>query len=98
MHGDDNVMNEAEAKARIEEHRARIDSLDEQILSLLNERAGESLAIRGLKPYAGMEHFDPAREQKIVERLEAVNEGPLHGEDIREIYATLLKVMKATRA
>ena len=87
-----------DAQALIEEHRKAIDDLDEQILILLNKRAGESLAIRDLKPLANMEHYDPAREEKIMARLESLNTGPMHGEDIREIYGTLLKVMKAIRA
>ncbi len=91
-------MTESEmAKAKIEEHRKEIDALDEQILALLNMRAGESLAIRKLKPLVGMDLYDPGREKRIFERLEAMNEGPMHAEDVHEIYATLLKVMKAIK-
>lgn len=91
-------MTESEmAKAKIEEHRKEIDALDEQIVLLLNKRAGESLAIRKLKPLVGMDLYDPDREKKIFDRLESMNKGPMHPEDIHEIYATLLKVMKAIK-
>lgn len=90
-------MTEQEAKAAIEEHRVAIDALDEQIIALINERAGHSLAIRALKPAAGMELYDPDREEKIFQKLEAVNDGPMHSEDVRELYGTLLKVMKSIK-
>ena len=35
---------------QIQEHRAKIDEIDRQIVALLNKRAGHSLVIRGLKP------------------------------------------------
>ena len=36
--------------AEIQEHRAKIDEIDKQIVALLNKRAVHSLVIRGLKP------------------------------------------------
>lgn len=86
------------AGIEIEKHRAVIDSLDEQIVALLNKRATESLAIRALKPQAQMGLYDPKREEEIFVRLEGVNDGPMYNDDLREIYATILKVMKEIRA
>ena len=91
-------MDASEARAEIEKHRDVIDSLDIQIVKLLNERAAQSLAIRALKPAANMELYDPAREDEIVARLQQSSDGPMHDEDIREIYSTLLKVMKSIKA
>ena len=93
----DALNGESQARAAIDEHRAAIDELDDKILALLNERAGHSLAIRALKPACGMELFDPSRENRIFERLESRNAGPMHAEDVHEIYAALLKVMKGIR-
>lgn len=90
-------MNENEAKTAIKEHRIAIDALDERIIALINERASHSLAIRTLKPAAGMELYDPGREEKIFQKLEAINAGPMHSEDVRELYGTLLKVMKSIK-
>lgn len=86
------------AEIEIDKHRAVIDSLDEQIVTLLNKRATESLAIRMLKPQAQMGLYDPKREEEIFTRLEAINDGPMYNDDVREIYATILKVMKEIRA
>lgn len=87
-----------DAQVEIDKHRAVIDSLDEQIVALLNKRAEQSLAIRALKPSAKMGLYDPKREEEIFERLEGFNDGPMYNDDIREIYATVLKVMKEIRA
>ena len=82
--------------AEIQEHRAKIDEIDKQIVALLNKRAGHSLVIRGLKPGAHMGLYDPRREEEIFARVNSFNEGPLYNENLREIYSSILKVMKET--
>ena len=81
---------------QIQEHRAKIDEIDREIVSLLNKRAGHSLVIRGLKPGAHLGLYDARREEEIFERVDSYNEGPLYNENLREIYASILKVMKET--
>ena len=81
---------------QIQEHRAKIDVIDRQIVALLNKRAGHSLVIRGLKPGARMGLYDPKREEEIFEKVDSFNEGPLYNDNLREIYSTILKVMKET--
>lgn len=78
----------------IAKHREDIDAIDQQIVDLLNERALHSLQIRDLKPGANMGLFDPQREEEILQKVSDLNEGPLYGEHLREIYATILKVSK----
>ena len=81
---------------KIEEHRAKIDEIDKQLVALLNKRAGHSLVIRALKPGANLGLYDPKREEWIFEKVDSYNEGPLYNENLREIYASILKVMKET--
>lgn len=81
--------------AQIEAHRKEIDALDRRIVDLLNARARQSLAIRALKPGAGMSLYDPAREERIFEKIAAENGGPLRNEDLRTVYETLLTVMRS---
>jgi chorismate mutase len=83
-----------EVLSSIEGHRAQIDFLDEQIVELLNKRAEKALAIRALKPKAQLGLFDPRREEEIFERVAAFNRGPLYGDDLKAIYATILRVSK----
>ena len=92
------MTDEQTAEVEIEKHRAVIDSLDEQIVALLNKRAEQSLAIRALKPSAQMGLYDPKREEEIFTRLEDLNDGPMYSDDVRKIYSTILKVMKEIRA
>lgn len=87
---------ENKSLAEIEAHRAKIDEIDQQIVALLNKRAGHSLVIRGLKPGARMGLYDPKREEEIFARVNSYNEGPLYNENLREIYEAILKVMKET--
>ncbi len=82
--------------AEIEKHREQIDEIDRDLVALLNKRAGHSLVIRGLKPDAGLGLYDPKREEEIFARINDYNEGPLYNENLREIYETILKVMKET--
>lgn len=87
---------ETDAIAQIEKHRDEIDAIDAQLVELLNKRAGHSLVIRGLKPDANMGLYDAKREEEILAKVDGLNDGPLYNENLREIYATILKVMKET--
>jgi len=86
-----------EAQARITEIRQRIDEIDCQLVKLLNERAQCSLDIRKLKPQAHQGLYDPRREEEIFSKVAACNEGPLFGDDLREIYEAILHVAKEMR-
>ncbi|WP_417134874.1 chorismate mutase [Rubneribacter badeniensis] len=90
------MSDESSSLAEIQEHRAKIDEIDRQIVALLNKRAGHSLVIRGLKPGAHLGLYDPKREEEIFAKVNSYNEGPLYNENLREIYASILKVMKET--
>ncbi|WP_165044642.1 chorismate mutase [Adlercreutzia sp. ZJ138] len=90
------MSEETNALAAIEEHRAKIDEIDRELVALLNKRAGHSLVIRGLKPDARMGLYDARREEEIFAKVNSYNEGPLYNEYLREIYVTILKVMKET--
>ena len=86
-----------DAQARIAEIRARIDAIDCQLVKLLNERAQRSLDIRALKPSAHLGLYDPKREEEIFASVAKCNEGPLYGDDLREIYEAILHVAKEMR-
>ena len=88
-------MGREENLGKIAAHRAEIDRIDAELVALLNERAGHSLAIRALKPGAGMTSiFDPTREEQILQKVCDASDKTLYDEGLREIYAVLLKVMK----
>lgn len=90
-------MSEANSNlAEIQAHREQIDQIDQQLVALLNKRAGHSLVIRGLKPGANMGLYDARREEEIIAKVSSYNEGPLYNEHLREIYTCILKIMKET--
>ncbi len=83
-----------EVQKQISEHRARIDEIDCRIVELLNDRARLALKIRDLKPKASLSLYDPKREEEIFANLAACSQGPLFDDNLREIYGTILHVMK----
>jgi len=83
-----------QARAKIDGLRGEIDCIDCKIVDLLNERATLALDIRALKPQANLGLYDPKREEEIFAKLSACNPGPLYGDNLREIYAAVLHVMK----
>ena len=83
-----------DAQVRIEELREGIDQIDCKIVALLNDRAKLALDIRELKPQVNWGLYDPRREEQIFTNLAQCNEGPLYADNLREIYETILHVMK----
>jgi chorismate mutase/prephenate dehydratase len=75
--------------------RSQIDSLDLQILKLINERAKLAVDIGKIKQDAASDIFAPAREEEVLQNLIAHNAGPLEPETIRAIYR---EIMSASRA
>jgi len=91
------MAEEKDVQVLIDGLRAQIDEIDKELVCLLNKRAEKSLAIRALKPKAKMGLFDPKREEEIFERVVELNSGPLYSDDIRAIFATILRVSKEMR-
>jgi chorismate mutase len=87
-------MSDTEVQARIGTLRGRIDEIDCRVVALLNERADIALEIRGLKPKVNLSLYDPKREEEIFANLAKCNTGPLFDDNLREVYAAVLHVMK----
>jgi chorismate mutase len=78
----------------IADWRKRIDDIDDQILRLLNERAGCAVEIGKIKSAKGIEITDKAREDKILDRLKTKNQGPLSDDAVVTIYKCLINESK----
>ena len=74
----------------VENSRKKIDSIDENILQLLNERARESQKIGKIKVKEGQGIYAPHREKEVLDRLKAMNRGPLTTEAIDAIYREIM--------
>ena len=75
--------------------REEIDEVDSALLTLLNRRAGLSLAVGQAKRQVGGKVFDPAREALLLERLAGRNEGPLKAEHVTSIWRAILSASRS---
>jgi chorismate mutase len=80
---------------KIEDWRAQIDEVDNELLRLLNRRARLAARIGGMKSKAGLPLYDPEREQEILARACRANAGPL---DERSVARIFRRIMCETRA
>ena len=76
--------------------RKAIDSIDDQILSLLNERA--ELAISAGKTKTDSDIYKPARESLIFNRLTDMNKGPLNRDQIINIFNEIISSCRSTES
>ena len=76
--------------------RDKIDSLDERILSLLNERA--DLAIKAGEAKEESIKYKPAREATILNKLKETNKGPLSNNQIISIYNEIISACRSTES
>ncbi len=72
--------------------RQAIDTVDDQVLALLNRRAGLAAEVGRLKSEAAPEALfhAPRREREILARLEAANPGPFPGAAVRTIFQEIM--------
>src|SRR6185312_1893053 len=89
------------SSAELRSIRAQIDRTDDEVLSLLNQRAGFVARVAELKEKLQVPFYVPSRERQIVERLSAANAGPFPTEAIRsvfqEIFSACLSLEKTVK-
>ncbi len=78
--------------------RKSIDSIDDKILELLNERARYVMDVGRLKQAESREFHVPSREREIFERLTAANPGPFPNEAIRSVFREIISASLALEA
>ena len=82
-------------KELLEPLRNRIDEIDSEILSLVNERAETALAVGKLKeeysdPDETVSYYRPEREAQILRKLEQDNNGPLAFTNVMPIFKEII--------
>ncbi|MDD5018914.1 MAG: prephenate dehydratase [Candidatus Omnitrophica bacterium] len=75
--------------------RKEIDSIDKEIVKLLNRRAGRILDIGKMKNKLGEAIYVPAREQEIFSKIAAANRGPLDKEALIAVYREIMSASLA---
>lgn len=80
---------------RIQELRAKIDILNEQILDLLNKRAAIASEIGKVHSQLGVQLYDPQREAEMLQALEQHNNGPFSNEAIKALFKEIFRATLA---
>lgn len=75
----------------IEELRRQIDSIDDQILALLNERARLVLKMGSLKKEKGLPIYDAGRENTILARIQEKNRGPWDNQSLVKLFEKIIE-------
>lgn len=80
---------------QLDQLRAAIDLVDQDIIALLNKRAGYSLSVGEIKRDEGGPVLHPERERQILDRLVATSAGPLPAAHIQAIYHEIFSSSRA---
>jgi chorismate mutase / prephenate dehydratase len=84
-----------EINERIALLRQKIDSLDGQILQLLNERASVALEVGKIKSGSPMAPYNPQREEEILRRLESSNPGLFPRGAISRVFREVISACRS---
>ena len=74
----------------IEDWRNEIDSIDEQLVKLLNERSKCAIELGRLKRELGLAIYSPEREKEVIQHVTLVNKGPLDADAIRRLFERII--------
>jgi chorismate mutase/prephenate dehydratase len=77
--------------------RKKLDLINQELLTLLNQRLRITLEIGRVKKEMGKNIYDAKREKEILDRLKRKNRGPLKEEDLRKIFVTIMKVCRQSQ-
>ncbi|HEX3100605.1 MAG TPA: chorismate mutase, partial [Pyrinomonadaceae bacterium] len=74
----------------IENPRAEIDAIDNELLRLLNKRAQIALRVGAAKTSVETSLCDPIREREVLSRLRQENTGPFDEHSIDNIFQRII--------
>ncbi|HBR18503.1 MAG: chorismate mutase [Deltaproteobacteria bacterium RIFCSPLOWO2_12_FULL_43_16] len=75
---------------KIKELRAKIDSIDDKILELLNQRARFVIEIGKTKLQGKRDFYAPEREKEIYHRLTQNNQGPFPNQALKNVFREIM--------
>ena len=82
----------------LQQLRQQIDSVDGQLLALLNQRATLANEVGELKRQDGSPVFRPEREAQVIHGLQTANPGPLKSDSISHIWREVMSACRALEA
>lgn len=80
------------------ELRIQIDNIDQQLLTLLNQRAEVAQAVGEVKKRDGTPFFRPDRVAQVIEKIQQASVGPLRGEHLAAIWREIMSACLALEA
>ncbi len=81
--------------ASIASLRVKIDKIDRDIVSLVNDRARLAHDIGKVKDLNGQPTYDPAREDEVLARVVELSKGPLDNACLRAIFREVISGSRA---
>jgi len=78
--------------------RQRIDSIDDQMVRLLNERAQVVREVGLIKKQYNAPASAPGREEQVLRRVAGQARAPLTSQAVEAVYKTILREMSAMEA
>ncbi|MEN9535060.1 MAG: prephenate dehydratase [Verrucomicrobiota bacterium] len=79
----------------LDDIRRQIDAIDQELLALLNRRADLVHEVGVVKKRDGLQIYAPEREESLLRRLIAMNQGRLSESSIRAIYREIMSAALA---
>ena len=89
------AQDQPELATALRSSRERIDSIDDQIVKLLNERATVVREVGIVKIRFHAPASAPGREEQVLRRVSDQAKAPLTADAVRKIYRTVLAEMSA---
>ena len=79
--------------------RERIDAIDARLLQLVNERIAIAREIASIKErLQEPAYYRPEREAQVLRRLKALNEGPMHDEELEQLFREIMSITRGAEA
>ena len=89
------MSTEPQATPELLQLRNEIDSLDHQLLELVNQRARVAERVGELKKKEGSTFFRPDRVAQVIEKIKTNNPGPLKGAHVAAIWREIMSACLA---
>lgn len=90
-------MTGATVQAELSEYRQQIDTIDLQLLALLNERTRVVEKIGAVKERYRMPVYEPKREDEVFRNVIEHNQGPLPAEAVKRIFERVVDEMRTVQ-
>lgn len=78
--------------------RVQIDGIDQQLLSLLNQRARVAEQVGEIKRAEGSPFFRPDRVAQVIDKIQSANQGPLLNQHVASIWREIMSACLALEA